>query len=39
MDLGNTDIRIKDGGIHKAYHPQVKINKIYDDAHLPTYGD
>lgn len=38
MDLGNTDIRIKDGGIHKAYHPQVKINKIHEDAHLPTYG-
>ena len=38
MNLGNADIYIKDGGVQKAYRPRVKINKIYGDAHLPTYG-
>lgn len=38
MNLGNADIFIKDGGVQRAYRPKVKINKIYEDAHLPTYG-
>lgn len=38
MDFGNVDKMIKDGGIQHAYRPEIKVNKLYEDAHLPTYG-
>ena len=38
MDLGNYEKFPNNKEITTVYRPQVKINKIYDDAHLPTYG-
>ena len=38
MDLGNYEKFPNNKAITTGYRPQVKINKIYDDAHLPTYG-
>lgn len=38
MDLGNYEKLPNNKAIATVYRPQVKINKIYDDAHLPTYG-
>lgn len=38
MDLGNYEKFPNNKAITTVYHPQVKINKIYPDAHIPTYG-
>ena len=38
MDLGNTTTNLGYGMSRMPYQPNIKINKIYDDAHLPTYG-
>ena len=38
MNLGNFELTTEYGTIGELYHPPVKINKIHEDAHLPTYG-
>lgn len=38
MDLGNTTINLGYGMSQMPYRPNIKINKLHDDAHLPTYG-
>lgn len=42
MDLGNaTKYFGRNGTIEacsRAYRPNIKINKLHEDAHLPTYG-
>lgn len=38
MDLGNKTVKISDAVYRAAYRPNIKINKLHDDAHLPTYG-
>ena len=38
MDLGNTITYIGNGISRVPYRPNIKINKLHDDAHLPTYG-
>lgn len=38
MDLGNTTTNLGYGMSRMPYRPNIKINKLHDDAHLPTYG-
>lgn len=38
MDLGNCEKYPEYEGVTTVYHPKVKVNKIHEDAHLPTYG-
>lgn len=38
MDLGNYEKFPESDAFTTIYHPQVKINKLHNDAHLPTYG-
>ena len=38
MDLGNATTYIGNGIGRVPYRPNIKINKLHDDAHLPTYG-
>ena len=38
MDLGNATINLGYGMSQMPYRPNIKINKLHDDAHLPTYG-
>ena len=38
MDLSNYEMFQNNKAITTVCHPQVKINKIYPDAHIPTYG-
>lgn len=38
MNLGNTTTNLGYGMNRMPYQPNIKINKIYDDAHLPIYG-
>lgn len=38
MDLSNYEMFQNNKAITTVCHPQVKVNKIYPDAHIPTYG-
>ena len=38
MDLGNTTTNLGHGMSRMPYRPNIKINKLHDDAQLPTYG-
>ena len=38
MDLGNCEKYYQYGTVGSIYNPPIKVNKIYPDAHLPTYG-
>ena len=38
MNLGNTTTHLGYGMSRMPYRPNIKINKLHDDAHLPTYG-
>ena len=38
MDLGNCEKYPEYEGVTTVYRPSIKVNKIYEDAHLPTYG-
>ena len=37
MDLGNVEMYSGEY-FSSLYHPLIKVDKIYEDAHLPTYG-
>lgn len=38
MDLGNATTNLGYGMSRLPYRPNIKINKLHEDAHLPTYG-
>lgn len=38
MDLGNAITNLGYGMSRMPYRPNIKINKLHEDAHLPTYG-
>lgn len=38
MDLGNYEKFPDSDAFTTVYHPNIKINKLHDDARLPTYG-
>lgn len=38
MNLENYEKFPKSDAFTTIYHPKVKVNKIYPDAHIPTYG-
>lgn len=38
MDLGNYEKFPDCDSFTTIYHPNIKINKLHEDAHLPTYG-
>lgn len=38
MDLGNYEKFPYSDAFTTIYHPNIEINKMHDDAHLPTYG-
>ena len=38
MDLGNYEMFPDNEAFTTVYHPKIKVNKIHEDAHLPSYG-